>query len=291
MNIMVTGSDGQLGSEFRLVAARYPQWSFYFFNHHDLDISVEETVAERMRECKCDVVINCAAFTSVDKAEEDSFLSYRVNRDGAAVVARCAKGQNVLLVHISTYYVFDGLAEKPYRETDEMRPKGVYAQSKFEGEELIRSSGASYIIIRTGWLYSFFGQNFMKTMLHLGGERESLNVVSDRVGTPTYAGDLAAAVLTMLGQVDLKKTYAATYHYTNEGVCSWYDFAVAIMSLSKSPCRVMPIESSAFPVLGPRPQYSVLNNGLIKRDWGLEIPHWQASLAEMLETIRRDTTG
>jgi dTDP-4-dehydrorhamnose reductase len=284
MNIMVTGSDGQLGSEFRVVAERSPQLNFFYFNHHEFDICDAVTVTAKIRECKCDVLINCAAFTSVDKAEEDSSSAYRVNRDGAAVLARCAKEQNILLVHFSTYYVFDGLAAKPYMETDEVRPIGVYAQSKFEGEELIRNSGSSYIIIRTGWLYSLFGQNFVKTMLMLSGERESLSVVSDRVGSPTYARDLAAAVLSILAKVDLKKTYAATYHYSNEGVCSWYDFAVAIMLLSKSLCRVMSIESSAFPVSGPRPQYSVLNNSLIKKDWALDIPHWQASLSEMLET-------
>ncbi|NTV05251.1 MAG: dTDP-4-dehydrorhamnose reductase [Chlorobiaceae bacterium] len=289
MNIIVTGSEGQLGSTFRAIASRHPHWSFFFFSHRDLDISDEDMVAARMRECKCDVVINCAAFTSVDRAEEDSFLSYRVNRDGAAVLARCANEQNVLLVHFSTYNVFNGASPIPYQETFEAIPHGVNAKAKLEGEELIRcTTGLSYIIIRAAWLYSRFGKNFMKTMLQLGHERESINVVSDRVGTPTYAEDLAEAVMTILAKADFKKKYAATYHYSNEGVCSWYDFALAIMQQAKLSCRVFPIESSEFPVEGPRPWYSVLNNNAIKKDWGLEIPHWHFSLVIAIEMMRNE---
>jgi dTDP-4-dehydrorhamnose reductase len=289
MNIMVTGSEGQLGSAFRAVSSHYPQWNFFFFNHHELDICDEETVTAKIRECKCDVLINCAAFTSVDKAEEDSSSAYKVNRDGAAVLARCAKEQNVLLVHFSTYNVFNGTSPIPYRETLEAVPHGANAKAKLEGEELIRgTTSLSYFIIRAAWLYSRFGKNFMKTILKMGHERESINVVSDRVGTPTYAEDLAEAVMTILAKADLKKTYAATYHYSNEGVCSWYDFAIAIMQQARLSCRVFPVESSGFPVAGPRPWYSVLNNNAIKNEWGLEIPHWQSSLVKAIEMMPKE---
>ncbi|NTV20934.1 MAG: dTDP-4-dehydrorhamnose reductase [Chlorobium limicola] len=289
MNIMVTGSDGQLGSEFRTIAPGYPQWNFFFFNHTDLDINDEVRVDEAMRECRCDAVLNCAAFTSVDRAEADSGLSFRVNRDGAGVLARCAKERGALLVHFSTYNVFNGMSPVPYLESDVAEPHGVNAQAKLAGENMIRTAGTSYLIIRAGWLYSPFGENFVKTMLRLGRERESIDVVADRVGSPAYASDLADAVMTILAKADSRETYAATYHYANEGVCSWYDFAIAIMKLANLPCLVSPIESSSFIVAGPRAFYSVLNNNAIKRDWGIAVPYWQDSLARAvarMESLR-----
>jgi len=281
MNIMVTGSGGQLGSEFRALACAYPQWNFFFFSHNALDISEEERVDEAMRECRCNVVINCAAFTSVDRAEADPEASFRVNRDGAGVLARCAGEHGALLIHFSTYYVFDGLSPMPYRESDPVSPLGVYGISKWEGEELVRRIAPSCMVIRVGWLYSRFGENFVKTMLRLGRERDSLDVVADRVGSPVYATDAVAAVMEILGKVDLKRCYSSTYHYANEGVCSWYDFAVSIMKTANLPCRVLPVENTSFALNGPRPWYSVLDSNAIKKEWGLDISHWEKSLAVM----------
>lgn len=282
---MVTGSGGQLGSELRAAAARYPRWNFRFFSHAELDVTDAHDVRQAMRQCSCDVLVNCAAFTSVDRAEADPGLPFRVNRDGAGVLAGSARELDALLVHFSTYYVFDGMSPKPFREQDEPRPLGVYGLSKRQGEELIGKIGPSHMIIRTGWLYSPFGQNFVKTMHRLGRERDVVDVVSDRVGSPTCAEDLAEAVLCILGKADLQRSYAETYHYVNEGACSWYDLAAAVMSLAGLPCRVRPIESSGFSVSGPRPWYSVLNNNAVKREWELVISHWQASLGRTLERM------
>jgi dTDP-4-dehydrorhamnose reductase len=282
MNIMVTGSGGQLGSEFRAMAPDYAKWNFFFFSHEDLDVADDEMVAEAMSRCGCDVVINCAAFTSVDKAEADPARSFRVNRDGAGVLARCAAVRSAFLVHFSTYYVFGGLSPRPYRPADHPDSLGVYGISKQQGEELVRKSGVSHMIIRTGWLYSRFGENFVRTMLRLGQERKTLDVVSDRVGSPVYSADLVAAVMNILGRADLQRNYSSTYHYANEGVCSWYDFATAIMRLAELPCRIMPVESSAFKVAGPRPWYSVLDIDAIRKEWRLDTPHWEESLARMI---------
>ena len=278
MNIMITGSGGQLGSEFRAMASAYPQWNFFCFSHQDLDISEESAVIEAMRQCRCDIVLNCAAFTSVDKAESYQDLSFRINRDGAGVLARSAKQQGALLIQFSTFGVFDGLSSRPYREDDLAAPKSFYGKAKLAGENLVRSTAPSYLIIRTGWLYSPFGENFVRKILRMGQKRATLGVVSDRVGSPVYAADLVAAVMDMLARIDLQQTYSATYHYANEGVCSWYDFAVAVMKQANMPCRIFPIESTEFPVSGPRPWYSVLNNNAIKRDWGMTIPYWKDSL-------------
>jgi dTDP-4-dehydrorhamnose reductase len=288
MNVMVTGSEGQLGSEFRATASRYPQWNFSFFSHKDLDITDREKVNAAMLQNRCDVLVNCAALTSVDRAEADSGPSFRVNRDGVEVLARAAKEHGILLFHFSTYNVFDGMSPMPYRESDEAVPHGINAMAKIAGENLIRTIAPSYMIIRAGWLYAPFGTNFVRTMLRLGRERESLDVVSDRVGSPTYSEDLAEAVMAIIAKADLKKTYAAIYHYANEGVCSWYDFALAIMAQAKLNCRVVPIESSGFSISGPRPWYSVLNNNAIKKEWGIEIPHWQDSLQRAVERMTNE---
>lgn len=285
MRIMVTGSGGQLGSEFRSTAEAYPQWEFFFFNHQELDINETDKVETAMRRCDCDVVINCAAFTSVDRAEADPAPSYKVNRDGAEVIARCAKGQGALLFHFSTNNVFDGNSPIPYKETDPVTPHGINSAAKIAGEKLVRQIDPSHFIIRLGWLYSPFGVNFVKTMLRLGRERDSLTVVSDRVGSPTCSRDVTEAVMSMIAKADLERHYGATYHYANEGICSWYDFAVAIMAYAGLPCRVSPIESSAFPTSGPRGWYTALNNNAIKKEWGIEIPHWQASLARAVSRM------
>ncbi|MCX6178206.1 MAG: dTDP-4-dehydrorhamnose reductase [Chlorobiales bacterium] len=288
MNILVTGSKGQLGSELQELSTKSSH-QFFFYDLPELDITSHHDVDRLCRELGINVLMNCAAYTAVDKAETDIDAAFRVNRDGSAVLAACAKEHHALLVHISTDYVFNGESSTPYRETDPATPLGVYGMSKWEGEERIREIAPSYFIIRTSWLYSAYGSNFVKTMLRLGAERQLLNVVTDQVGTPTYAADLAAALVTILEHYDPKRQYQETYHYSNEGVSSWYDFAVAIMDLAGLSCKVLPVESAQYPQIAPRPHYSVLNKSAIKKDWGLEIPHWRASLAVLLKKIEMST--
>ncbi len=291
MNILVTGSRGQLGSELQELSACSDGHHFFFYDLPDLDITSPGHVASICREHGIEVIINCAAYTAVDKAESDVDAAFRVNRDGAAVLAACAKERNALLVHISTDYVFNGTSSAPYREIDPASPLGVYGVSKWDGEERIRRIAPSHWIIRTSWLYSVYGANFVKTMLRLGAERSVLSVVADQIGTPTWAADLAAAIMSMLGQYDKHSRYAGTYHYSSEGVCSWYDFAQAIMELAGLPCKVVPVESSQYPQIAPRPYYSVLNKSAVKQEWKLEIPHWRVSLAAMLAKLQHGAKG
>ncbi len=288
MNILVTGSNGQLGSEIQAQASFYPDRHFLFLDLPDLDITNQEQVDTFCREKKIGVIINCAAYTAVDKAESDAEAAFLVNREGAAVLASCALKYNVLLVHISTDYVFNGEAFTPYRESYPASPLGVYGISKWEGEERIREIAPSYFIIRTSWLYSSHGANFLKTMLRLGAERESLNVVFDQIGSPTSASDLAGAILFLLDRTDSDNRYRHTYHYSNEGVCSWYDFAVSIMDIAGLGCMVRPVESSEYPQTARRPHFSVLNKSAIKRDWGIHIPYWRASLVREIEKIMKN---
>ena len=282
MNILVTGSDGQLGSELKKLAVQKEEMHFFFRDLPDVDITDKERAAQVCREYDITVIVNCAAYTAVDRAEKDAETVFRVNRDGAAVLARAAKECGALLMHVSTDYVFNGESCVPYREDDLPSPLGVYGRSKWEGEEEVRRIAPSYMIVRTSWLYSIHGQNFVKTMLRLGEEREELKVVFDQVGSPTYAADLAGALVSILARRDSAHTYAETYHYSNEGVCSWYDFARAIMKFKGLHCTVLPVGSEEYPTKAKRPHYSVLHKGKIKEHWGLDIPHWQDSLEKML---------
>jgi len=282
-NILVTGGHGQLGSEFDALAAVYPQHNFFVYGRADLDITSERAVETAMDRHTCNVLINCAAFTSVDRAETEPDLANEVNREGVGVLARAARRHGALLIHFSTYYVFDGLSSRPYAETDPASPLGVYGTSKFDGEQLIREAGPSYLIIRTGWLYSRFGANFVKSILRLGSERDRIEVVSDRTGSPTHAAELASAVMGMVDNWDTRKRFAETFHFANAGACSWYDLAVAVIDAAGLTCKVVPVGSSAFPAQGPRPWYSVMDSTAIRREWNLEISHWQKALGEMLE--------
>ncbi|AOS82925.1 dTDP-4-dehydrorhamnose reductase [Chlorobaculum limnaeum] len=286
MNILVTGSHGQLGSELRKHQEIQGRQGWFFADIPDLDITDASAVERVCRDRQIGAMVNCAAYTAVDKAESDIDAAFRVNRDGAAVLASVAKAAGALLLHVSTDYVFDGSSNRPYREDDPATPLGVYGQSKWEGEEAIRSIGCSHLIVRTSWLYSAYGQNFVKTMLRLGRERESIGVVFDQVGTPTWAADLAGAIVSMLDRLDPARSYAETFHYSNEGVCSWYDVATEVMNAAGLSCRVMPIESHEYPTPVTRPPYSVLNKRKIKNAWGLEILHWRQSLLKMLEELR-----
>ncbi len=285
MNIIVTGCGGQLGSEFRASAQAYPEHSIHCYTHQQLDISSASQLGSAIREHACNVLVNCAAFTSVDKAEADASVSFAVNRDAVRTLAGCAREFGLLLIHFSTYNVFDGMSPFPYAETAVPAPHGVNAMAKLAGEELVRQIAPSYLIFRIGWLYGPFGDNFVRTMLRLGRQRESVSVVSDRVGSPAYSADVVAAVMGILAKAEVPGSYGATYHFCNEGVCSWYDMAVAIMERASLACRVVPVASSAFPVSGPRPWYSVLDNNAVKRDWGLEIPYWRSSLFRALDRM------
>ena len=289
MNILVTGSRGQLGSELLELSTKCSNHRFFFYDLPDLDITCRDQVESLCCDLGIDVIVNCAAYTAVDKAETDSEIAFKVNRDGPALLAACARERSALLLHISTDYVFDGNSNIPYRESDLTAPLGVYGLSKWEGEERIRDIAPSYIIIRTSWLYSIHGGNFVKTMLRLGAERSDLNVVVDQIGTPTWAADLAGAIVLIIEQYRKDCLYSSTFHYSNEGVSSWYDFARAVMELAGVPCKIFPVESDEYPQIAPRPHYSVMNKSAIKKEWRIDIPYWRDSLSAMLQLLAEES--
>ncbi len=285
-NILVTGAGGQLGSELRKLAHTLPEARFFFTDVPEMDITDEKGVREFVVAHRIDTIVNCAAYTNVDKAESNEATARKINARGPEVLAQTAADKDILLIHVSTDYVFDGTAHRPYREEDPVAPLGVYGKTKREGEEAVIASGCRSVILRTAWLYSAYGNNFVKTMLRLGAEWEELRVIFDQVGTPTYAEDLAAAVLTLLPRLQEEPQQGEIYHFTNEGVCSWYDFATTIMELSGTDCRVIPIETKDYPTAAERPAYSVLNKGKIKARFGLTIPHWEKSLKRCLSALQ-----
>jgi len=277
-NILVTGSNGQLGNELRLVVEEKDKVNNYFFTDvEELDITNKIDVSQFLHANNIDVVVNCAAYTNVDKAEDESEIADLINHIGVKNLAESCKERDGFLIHISTDYVFDGTKNNPYSETDETNPLGVYGETKLRGENAIKSSGCEYVIIRTSWLYSSFGKNFLKTMQRLTAEKESIKVVFDQIGTPTYAGDLANVIDTIIqrDEADIKNQI---YHYSNEGVCSWYDFAVAINEAYGHNCNIKPCHSNEFPSKVRRPSYSVLDNTKIKNELGVEIQYWHDSL-------------
>ena len=273
---LVTGAAGQLGMELRVLLKD----SAIYVDRNELDISSETDVKRFLQQNSFDCIINCAAFTAVDKAEDEPVLADAVNHLGARWLAKYGK----CIVHISTDYVFDGTHSRPYLEEDLTHPVSAYGQSKLKGEQAVLQEAETAVIVRTAWLYSVHGNNFLKTMLRLGKERDFLNVVSDQVGTPTFAGDLAKAIVRILPKVKAGKKNI--YHFTNEGVCSWYDFAHAIMKIAGLSCKVHPIESKNYPTKATRPFYSVLNKEKIKSDFKLDIPHWRDALIEVLNDMK-----
>ncbi|MEA2048182.1 MAG: dTDP-4-dehydrorhamnose reductase [Campylobacterota bacterium] len=277
-NILVTGSNGQLGSELRELVE---EGTFFFTSRDTLDICDKEALEEFCKSNAIDTIVNCAAYTAVDKAEEDFENADRVNHVAVKYLAEIAKERKIKLIHVSTDYVFDGKNFRPYIESDTTNPQSVYGATKLAGEEAIKMiNPQETIIIRTSWVYSTFGNNFVKTMLRLGKERESLGVIFDQVGTPTYARDLAQAILDILPKI--KNDTVEIYHYSNEGVLSWYDFAKEIMKMAKLPCKINPIETKSYPTPAKRPHYSLLNKGKIKETFGLEIPYWKDGLDDCL---------
>ncbi|GHT32660.1 NAD(P)-dependent oxidoreductase [Bacteroidia bacterium] len=281
--ILVTGSNGQLGNEMRVIAAQYPQYNYIFTDVAELDICNEAALAAFFAENKVDFIVNCAAYTAVDKAEEDVETAYKINKDAAYLLAKFSAENEIKLIHISTDYVFDGKSYLPYTEEMPIAPNTVYGKSKAEGEYEILKQNAKIAIIRTSWLYSSFGNNFVKTMLKLGAEKEILTVIFDQIGTPTYAADLAFAVMKV---ITAQNFVAGIYHFSNEGVCSWYDFTIAIHKAAGiTTCKVLPIESKDYPAKTPRPFYSVLNKAKIKATYGIEIPHWEDALLRCIKQL------
>jgi dTDP-4-dehydrorhamnose reductase len=282
-NILVTGSNGQVGSEIRELSSNYP-YTFFFTDRDTLDITNEESIKNFIQINNINTIINCAAYTTVDKAESDEQTAGLVNRKAVKKLAKLSNEYNIKLIHISTDYVFDGKAYKPYCEEYQTNPQSVYGKTKLDGElEMIKINPHNSIIIRTSWVYSSFGANFVKTMLRLGKEKESLGVIFDQVGTPTYARDLAKTILDIFPQIDNQKV--AIYNYSNEGVLSWYDFAKEIMKMAKLPCQINPIETFQYPAPAKRPHYSLLNKSKIKKEFNIIIPYWKDSLDECLKIL------
>ncbi|MBR5882033.1 MAG: dTDP-4-dehydrorhamnose reductase [Mailhella sp.] len=273
--LLITGSNGQLGNELRLLLGE----SAVYVGRDELDITDKAAVKAFFETQDFDFVINCAAYTAVDKAEDDFEAADRINRLGPALLSKYGRR----VIQVSTDYVFDGTAHMPYKEDDAVNPVSVYGATKLAGEEAVLAEAETAVVIRTAWLYSSFGANFVKTMRRLGTERDSLGVIFDQVGTPTYAADLAAAIVAMLPQI--KPGMKEVYHYSNEGVASWYDFAVAIMAESGLACSVRPLETSEYPTKATRPAYSVLNKAKIRRAFGITIPHWMDGLRRCLRVL------
>jgi len=286
MKILITGSNGQLGNEIRELAPEYSDYEFIYTDINELDISNEDEVNKFFGHHNPSVVINCAAYTAVDKAETDKDTAFLINAIASGILARAAANINAFIVHVSTDYVYDGHNYQPYTENDALNPISIYGKSKSAGEDEVKKAGGKAVIIRTSWLYSAFGNNFVKTMMKYGRERELMNVVFDQTGTPTYARDLAKVILDILPQA-MKEHGVAIYHYSNEGVTSWYDFAKTIYEMSNITCRVNAIPTKDYPLPATRPFYSVLNKAKIKQKFGIEIPYWRDSVKECIERLNK----
>lgn len=282
-NVLVTGSNGQVGSELQMLNDEFLMLNYkcFFTTSKELDITDFKAVENYIKTNDIKFIINCAAYTAVDKAEAEQELANKINHLAVKNLAMLSKEFGIKLVHISTDYVFDGTNFKPYSEDDTTNPQSVYGKTKLDGEnEMIKINPSKSIIIRTSWVYSSFGNNFVKTMLRLGKEKESLGVIFEQVGTPTYAKDLAKTILDILPQI--KTENIEIYNYSNEGVLSWYDFAKEIMRMAKLPCKINPLETFQYPTPVKRPHYSLLNKKKIKETFNIEIPYWKDSLDRCL---------
>ena len=282
MNILITGSNGQLGNEMRVLSAAHPAHNYFFTDIEELDITDKQAVAAYVAANSIDLIVNCAAYTNVDKAEEDEATALRINADALVVLG----SMGVRVIHISTDYVFSGDEHLPCRETDPIAPRTAYGRTKYEGEKKLLAVCPDAVILRTAWLYSSFGNNFVKTMIRLGQERNELGVVFDQIGTPTYAADLAEAIFTV---IEAKVWQPGIYHFTNEGVCSWYDFTIAIHQIYGGiDCHVRPILSEEYPYKTPRPHYSVLDKGKFKKTFNVEIPYWTDGLKRCIRKLKEE---
>lgn len=277
--ILITGANGQLGNALRLELAGDPNIDAVYTDVEDLDITNAEAVDNFLRDNAIEMMVNCAAYTAVDRAESDELRAAAINTEAVGIIGQAAGRLGIRVIHISTDYVFSGESYRPYEEKDEPFPQSIYGRTKLEGEGLLTSFCKDAVIIRTAWLYSEFGNNFVKTMLRLAGEKEELGVVSDQIGTPTYAGDLAAAIHAVIRSEEWKP---GIYHFTNEGVASWYDFAKSIFEIAGKDIRVKPLLTSEYPTAARRPMYSVLSKNKIKRTYNIEIPYWRESLEKCI---------
>lgn len=281
-NILVTGANGQLGNEMRVLSAENKEFNYFFTDVAELDICNEEGVMTFVKDHDINVIVNCAAYTAVDKAEDNEELCAELNSVAVGFLAKAAEANQAEFIQISTDYVFDGTNHIPYTEIDPICPDSVYGVTKLAGEDQAASYCSRTMIIRTAWLYSTFGNNFVKTMIRLGRERESLGVVFDQIGTPTYARDLAYAIFTAIRQGIIP----GIYHYSNEGVCSWYDFTKSIHRMAGiTTCKVSPLHTDEYPAKAARPHYSVLDKTKIKTTYGIEIPHWEESLEKCISLL------
>lgn len=283
-NILVTGANGQLGSEIQSLAPSYSQYHFIFTDYVKLDITNLELVKEFCLNNNVNIMINCAAYTAVDKAEEETEKCNAVNNKATYNLSLVAKEQNIQLIHTSTDYVFNGINHVGFVETDIPKPINTYGKTKWLGEEaMLKNSPKNSIIIRTSWVYSTFGNNFVKTMLKLAESKDKLTIIADQIGTPTYAYDLAKAILDILPKINNEDIQI--YHYSNEGVCSWYDFAFEIFNQTNTNCNVSPIETKDYPTAAERPLFSLMNKSKIKNTFDIEIPHWKTSLSKCLNKL------
>lgn len=280
-SILVTGGDGQLGMELRELSPEFQQFQFFFTDRDTLDITNFQALELFIKTNKITVIINCAAYTNVDGAEEDVDLCNAINNSGVGYLAQLSKKYELKLVHISTDYVFEGTSFIPYLEDDSTNPKNEYGRSKLLGEEAIKMVNPNNsVIIRTAWLYSEFGHNFVKTMLRISKDKEAINVVNDQIGSPTYALDLASTILKMIPLLNAKGV--EVYHFSNSGKCSWFEFATEILKIKNNKCKVLPIASSEFKTKAYRPAFSLLNTEKISNKFQLKIPNWQDSLKACL---------
>ena len=285
MNILVTGANGQLGNEMRRLGAVSPN-NYIFTDVAELDITKADAVMDTVKAASVDVIVNCAAYTNVDKAESDEATAELINATAVANLANAMKEVGGTLFHVSTDYVFGSEGNTPRTEDMPLNPLGVYGRTKLHGEQAIAESGCKALIFRTAWLYSEFGNNFLKTMMRLTAEKEQLNVVFDQVGSPTYAGDLALAIFSII-EAGVYEGNEGVYHFSNEGVCSWYDFAVEIAATAgNTNCRINPCHSSEFPSPVTRPPYSVLDKTKIKTTFDIDIPHWRESMEYCIKRIK-----
>ncbi|HIP30280.1 MAG TPA: dTDP-4-dehydrorhamnose reductase [Campylobacterales bacterium] len=283
LNVLVTGAKGQLGSEIEAISKEY-HYNFFFTSRDELNVTDSEAINTFIQKHYINVIINCAAYTAVDKAEEEQELADNINNKAVQYLAKISKEKNIKLIHISTDYVFNGENFRPYVESDSTNPNGIYGETKLNGENaFIEINPKNSIIIRTSWVYSSFGANFVKTMLRLGKDRDELGVIFDQVGTPTYAKDLARTILEILPKIENESV--GVYNYSNEGVLSWYDFAKEIMKMAKIECKINPIETKDYPTPAKRPHYSLLNKSKIKKEFNIEIPYWKDSLNECLKVM------
>lgn len=284
MNILITGANGQLGSEFNAIQSEY-YYNFIFSSSSDCDITDINSIESKVIDYSIDVIINCAAYTAVDNAEKESERAFNVNDNGVNNLVKCCEKHQITLIHISTDYVFDGESNIPYGVNDKINPTGVYGASKSKGEKHIIFSNSNSVIIRTSWVFSSFGNNFVKTMIRLGNERRELNVVSDQTGCPTYARDLARACLVMLNSKVRIDSKGKIYHYSNSGITNWATFAREIMSYGQIDCKIHDISTSEYPTIAKRPKYSVLDCSKIQQDFGIEIRSWHDALHECIDLI------